>query len=272
MIDEGTAVTRDLHSAPLSDRASDRTVSQGSQRLFDIVVAIIALLCLIPLMLIIAVAVYLGDRGPIFFSQTRLGLHGKHFRLLKFRKFGRLEPKDGLPLTLADDIRLTRLGRVLEKTKLDELPQLWNVVRGDMALVGPRPESLSFADCFTGPFRALLEYKPGIFGPAQVQFRNESEYYVAGEDPEQIYRRVLFPTKGAIDLQYYGSRTNLQDLAWIGRGVLVVTRLSRVGRQPDRNRAGEAQPSNQPRAGLPRLPFGSGLDLGSMVRNSSDAV
>jgi lipopolysaccharide/colanic/teichoic acid biosynthesis glycosyltransferase len=256
MIGEGIAATGDQRPLGLSNRESARASSQAFQRLLDLILASMALLCLAPAMLIIAFAVHLEDGGPVFFPQIRLGLGGKHFRLIKFRKFGTLELNDGLPLTLADDVRLTRLGRVLEKTKLDELPQLWNVIRGDMALVGPRPESLSFADCFNGPFSTLLEYKPGIFGPAQVRFRNESDYYIAGEDPEQVYRRVLFPTKGDIDLEYYRNNTILQDLAWIGRGVFAVTRLSGVRRRSHRSRAVEGQSLGQPHAGLPRLPFG----------------
>jgi lipopolysaccharide/colanic/teichoic acid biosynthesis glycosyltransferase len=205
--------------------------SSACRRFLDVVVASSALVFLLPVMLCIAVANYLESGFPIFFSQTRLGQGGRHFRLLKFRKFAPSEGAAGLGVTLADDARLTRVGRILEKTKLDELPQFWNVIKGDMSLVGPRPESLKFEDCFVGSFRALLEHKPGIFGPAQVRFRNENAHYCSDEHPEQTYRRLLFPTKASLDLLYYDSRTLLRDIAWIGRGVAAVAGPSGIRRQ-----------------------------------------
>jgi lipopolysaccharide/colanic/teichoic acid biosynthesis glycosyltransferase len=198
------------------------------RRLFDVVFAACALLLILPAFLIISIMVYSDGGAPIFFRQTRIGLHGRPFLLYKFRKFGPAEPANGLAVTLANDRRLTKVGRILERTKLDELPQLWNVLRGDMALVGPRPESLNFADCFTGPFGDLMDHKPGIFGPAQARFRNESDYYVPDENPEQLYRRLLFPAKATIDLRYYGTRTLVRDVAWIWRGITAVIHLTRV--------------------------------------------
>jgi lipopolysaccharide/colanic/teichoic acid biosynthesis glycosyltransferase len=174
-----------------------------------------AILWLCPLFACIAVAILLESGRPVFFSQTRLGLDGRHFKLLKFRKFGPAEGTGGLPVTLANDTRLTGVGKFLERTKLDELPQFWNVLKGDMAIVGPRPESLRFADCFSGPFLALLRHKPGIFGPAQAMFRNESAHYGPGGDPETTYRKLLFPAKAAIDLGYYDGRTLMRDMIWI---------------------------------------------------------
>jgi lipopolysaccharide/colanic/teichoic acid biosynthesis glycosyltransferase len=135
------------------------------------------------------------------------------------------------------------VGKILEKTKLDELPQLWNVIKGDMSIVGPRPESLSFEDCFVGPFRAILRQKPGLFGPTQVQFRNESAYYQSCEDAEQIYRRVLFPAKATIDLLYYQNRSMLHDMIWIGRGVAAVLGRARI-RRPDPSRARDCLTQN----------------------------
>ena len=205
-----------------------------SRRLLDVTVAGAAILFFLPLLLCIALAIFAEDGCPIFFSQTRLGQGGRHFQLLKFRKFGAAAGTMGLPVTLADDPRLTRVGRILEKSKLDELPQFWNVLRGDMSIVGPRPESLHFADCFVGSYGSLLSHKPGLFGPAQVFFRNESAYYSADEDPERTYRRVLFPTKASLDLQHYTRRSLLEDLAWIARGIAAVVGFSpaRLVKQP----------------------------------------
>ena len=111
---------------------------------------------------------------------------------------------------------------MLERTKLDELPQLWNILVGEMALVGPRPESLAFADCFDGSYRRALDYKPGIFGPCQVIFRHESDLYEPGRDPEEFYRQTLFPLKASVDLAYFPSRTMMSDARWAVQSVLAV--------------------------------------------------
>ena len=193
-----------------------------ARRIIDCLFAVIALLCLAPLMAIIAVFVWLESGGPIFFSQTRLGEAGRPFRLHKFRKFPAREHKGGLAVTLKNDPRFTRVGRVLESTKLDELPQLWNILVGEMALVGPRPESLAFADCFDAGYSQVLQYKPGIFGPCQVVFRHEGHLYERGCDAEEFYRRKLFPLKASIDLAYYPNRTIISDMMWATQSAFAV--------------------------------------------------
>ncbi|TIX44948.1 MAG: sugar transferase, partial [Mesorhizobium sp.] len=100
--------------------------------------------------------------------------------------------------------------------------QLWNVFRGEMAIVGPRPESLVFADCFRGSFEGILQYKPGLLGPAQVLFRNEAHFYPGSVDPLLFYREVLFPAKARLDLSYYPQRTIVSDVVWMVRGLLAV--------------------------------------------------
>jgi lipopolysaccharide/colanic/teichoic acid biosynthesis glycosyltransferase len=207
-------------------RTAQTDASSAVWRAIDITVSALGLAWLLPVMLLISIAVLCEGGRPIFFWQKRLGKDGRTFRLYKFRKFG-AKVTGGLSLTMRDDPRLTRVGWLLERSKLDELPQLWNVLAGDMSLVGPRPESLSFADCFQGAYRRLLDHRPGIFGPAQTMFRNEAAFYPPLEDPETVYREVLFPAKAVLDLSYYPTRTVSKDLAWICRGVLaVVTGLS----------------------------------------------
>lgn len=208
--------------APDLSQPSARRRRLDTQRALDCLVAALALVWIAPLMVLIALAVRIESRGPIFFSQTRLGRDGVHFRLRKFRKFHEQGNKKSLAVTLRNDPRMTRVGRVLERTKLDELPQLWNVLVGDMALVGPRPESLAFADCFNEAFRHVLDYRPGIFGPCQVIFRNENMYYTAGCDPEVFYRKILFPLKAHVDLTYFPRRSLGGDMVWAGRSVLAV--------------------------------------------------
>jgi lipopolysaccharide/colanic/teichoic acid biosynthesis glycosyltransferase len=186
-------------------------------RAFEILAAAFGLIVLGPLMLLIVAAIVLEGGLPVFFSQRRLGQGGTPFSLYKFRKF-RADAGGGA-VTVQDDPRLTCVGRVLERTKLDELPQLWNVLRGDMSLVGPRPESVAFADCFRGEFRQILAHRPGLFGPSQTLFRNECAMYPDRCDPEAHYRAVLFPAKARIDLDYYGSRTVWGDMKWLLRSI-----------------------------------------------------
>lgn len=197
------------------------------RRLLDVVLAGAAFIVCGPVMIVIGLVILVSDGRPIFFSQRRLGLEGRHFQIYKFRKFFKQHGASGCPLTVRSDERLTPFGRILARTKLDELPQLWNVLRGDMSIIGPRPESLNFADCFIGPYRDLLKYKPGIFGPSQVSFRNECSFFPAGTDPTHFYREVLFPVKAQLDLSYYSNRTIKSDLVWLVRAALAV-----IGWQP----------------------------------------
>jgi lipopolysaccharide/colanic/teichoic acid biosynthesis glycosyltransferase len=191
------------------------------RRTLDVVIAAAALFAVAPLLALIALAIRLDSPGPILYSQMRLGRYGRRFRLYKFRKFHD-RASDVRALTMKNDPRMTRVGRWLERTKFDELPQFWNVLLGDMAVVGPRPESVAFADCFRGHFEAVLEHTPGLFGPNQVVFRNENSLFPPGEEPHEFYRSVLFPTKARIDLAYFRRRTLVGDLSWILRGAQVV--------------------------------------------------
>lgn len=195
-----------------------------ARRAIDIAVAMTAGVVLAPLMLLIVVVLLLESGWPVLFVQTRLGAGGRTFRIYKFRKFAvRCSPL-GLPLTVAGDCRMTSVGRFLAATKFDELPQLWNVLKGEMAIVGPRPESLAFADCFRGGFEALLQYKPGLLGPTQTLFRHEAHFYPQSVDPLRFYREILFPAKARIDLSYYPKRTVGSDIVWMIRGFLSVLR------------------------------------------------
>jgi lipopolysaccharide/colanic/teichoic acid biosynthesis glycosyltransferase len=192
------------------------------RRQMDLAIAIIGLAVLSPVMMVVSLAIFIETGCPIFYSQTRIGRGGRHFRMHKFRKFHR-DACAGCPLTVERDPRMTRIGRFLARTKLDELPQLWNVVMGEMSIVGPRPESLELSDCITGSHRKLLDYTPGIFGPSQVAFRNECSLYPANLDPTRFYREVLFPVKARIDLSYFPHRTIASDIRWIVLGLVAVT-------------------------------------------------
>ncbi len=223
--------------SPPQSAVLSRTCDATLRRLLDISFAGIAAILLAPVALIVALAIWIEGGRPILFSQLRLGQHGRPFRMYKFRKFRRDCGGKGSPLTLEGDARLTGLGRFLVVSKLDELPQLWNLACGDMSLVGPRPESLAFRDCFCNGFEKILAYKPGLFGPCQALFRHESSHYPPELDPAEFYRRVLFPAKAAIDLAYFSRRTFVSDLGWIVRTVLAVIAGSKkkraAGDRPD---------------------------------------
>jgi lipopolysaccharide/colanic/teichoic acid biosynthesis glycosyltransferase len=205
-----------------------RTVELGMRRAIDIGCGAVAMLVFGPIMLLAATSIWIEGGRPILFSQLRLGQNGRPFRMYKFRKFKPDCDDRGCPLTLEGDGRLTRIGRLLAVSKLDELPQLWNVLRGDMSLVGPRPESLAFADCFRDGFERIQEHKPGIFGPCQVLFRHENKLYPAEVAVVEFYRQVLFPTKAAIDLAYFSRRTLGSDLGWVLRAAWVIVMGTRT--------------------------------------------
>ncbi|MGO8911836.1 MAG: sugar transferase [Bradyrhizobium sp.] len=207
-------------------------IDVGLRRALDILCAAVAASVLAPVMLIVVIAIWSESGGPILFSQFRLGQYGRPFRMYKFRKFRPDCDSDGCPLTSEDDGRLTAVGRVLAASKLDELPQLWNVLRGDMSLVGPRPESLAFTDCFRNGFEKVLDHKPGLFGPCQVMFRHESKLFPAGTGPVEFYRQVLFPAKAKVDLAYFSRRTIVSDLGWILRGAWMIVAGSRIETGP----------------------------------------
>jgi lipopolysaccharide/colanic/teichoic acid biosynthesis glycosyltransferase len=216
-----------------------RDASEVASRCFDLAIAATALLVLSPVFLAVMLAIWMEGGRPFFFAQVRLGRGGRPFVMYKFRKFGAASGTDGCPLTMAGDQRLTKVGAFLAATKLDELPQLWNVLRGDMAIVGPRPESMAFADCFRGVFEHVLDFKPGLLGPSQIHFRNECRFYPADADPTHFYREVLFPAKARLDLAYFPNRTLASDFALLVRGVLAVLGWA-PGRRAARDHAGTA--------------------------------
>ena len=196
-------------------------VNNLTKRVLDILISFIAIVACIPLITYIAVAIKCESPGPVLFRQIRLGKHGRRFWIYKFRKFYTLGSHD-LALTLNNDSRMTSFGNALQKTKLDELPQLWNVLRGNMSMVGPRPETIDFADCFRRGYEQVLQYKPGIFGPNQVFFRNESELFCREMDPETYYREVIFGLKARVDLAYLKKATIFTDLLLMVRGSIIV--------------------------------------------------
>jgi lipopolysaccharide/colanic/teichoic acid biosynthesis glycosyltransferase len=187
-----------------------RSSSVIIKRLFDIVGAFLGLVILTPVYIVIAILVKMDSPGPVFFKGKRIGQHGKPFDLLKFRSMVPDAPNKGAAITAGDDPRITRIGRVLRKTKLDELPSFWNVLKGEMSLVGPRPEAPSWVEKYTHEQRAVLTVKPGITGLAQIKYRNE-EALLNQAHLEQDYLKIM-NDKLNIDLGYIQNQSFLLDL------------------------------------------------------------
>lgn len=185
-----------------------------AKRSFDIVCSALGLVFLSPLAGVIGLLIKLSDGGPIHFAQTRIGRHGRPFRLWKFRSMVVNADKLGPPLTKEEDERITRVGRFLRKTKLDELPQLWNVLLGDMSFVGPRPEVPRYVEAYTPDQREILEHKPGITDIATLLFRNEEALLRGAKDVEAFYLAHCLPRKIELNEQYARQATLIKDV-WI---------------------------------------------------------
>lgn len=182
----------------------------------DHVLAFLGLVALSPLFLLIALLVKASSAGPVLFRQERIGLRGRPFEILKFRTMIGCADGEGFHLTRgADDPRVTPLGRALRRSKLDELPQLWNVLRGEMRLVGPRPEVPEYVSLYDEIQRAVLLVPPGITDPASIAFRDEGELLARAPDPERLYVEQILPRKLAINASYLESRTNWSDVGVI---------------------------------------------------------
>jgi lipopolysaccharide/colanic/teichoic acid biosynthesis glycosyltransferase len=182
------------------------------KRSFDIAVAAVLLLLSSPLLVGVAVAIALSDRGPVFYRGLRIGRSGRPFRIYKFRTMVLNAESLGGPSTSDDDSRITRVGKFLRKYKLDEFPQLINVIDGSMSLVGPRPEVESEVALYSNEERQLLTLRPGITDYASLRFHNEGEILKGSTDPHEAYRILIRPEKIRLGLQYARHRSFMIDL------------------------------------------------------------
>jgi len=182
-----------------------------AKRIFDAAMALPALVALSPLMLAIAIAVRVGSPGGAIYRGARVGRFGRNFQLLKFRTMTAGADTAGPLVTGAGDPRITRCGRFLRRTKLDELPSLWNVVKGDMSLVGPRPEHETAVALYTAAQREILSLRPGITGLATLKYRNEEKMLRFGPDLDRAYYEIM-QDKLALDLEYLRRRNFKLDL------------------------------------------------------------
>lgn len=189
-----------------------------AKRLFDLLLAGAGLLALLPLLLVIALAIKLDSRGPVFYRQVRVGRHGREFRIHKFRTMTHNPADRGPQLTVGTDARITRVGAFLRRSKLDELAQLIDVLQGSMSLVGPRPEVPRYVALYPAELRAkVLSVRPGITDFASVEYRDESTLLAASADPERTYREVVLPAKLALQAKYVDAAGVFTDLKLIAR-------------------------------------------------------
>ena len=182
------------------------------KRLFDILASGIGIIILSPVLLIIALRIKTGSDGPVFFKQVRVGKDGKEFEILKFRTMVVDAEKMGRQITVGADNRITKVGGFLRKYKLDELPQLFNVFKGDMSLVGPRPEVPRYVKLYTEEQRKVLNVKPGITVLASIRYRDENELLGQAENPDEFYINTIMPDKLALNLEYINKSNVFYDI------------------------------------------------------------
>jgi len=187
--------------------------AKSGKRMFDSVAASIGLLVLSPLLLVLLLLVKLSSPGPVFYWQERVGRNGKIFRIVKFRSMVEDADKRGPALTSAGDHRITALGRMFRRLKLDELPQLWNVLKGEMSLVGPRPEVPCYVESYSDSQRRVLAVRPGITDPGSILYRHEEQLLGDQPDPDRYYREVILPHKLNLNLEYLSHISFSHDLS-----------------------------------------------------------
>ncbi len=172
------------------------------KRLFDLTASLIGLIVLFPIFIVVSVLVRTSSEGPAFFVQERVGKDGKLFKMIKFRSMYVIQSSD-ITISVKGDLRITKFGAFLRKYKIDEIPELFNVLRGEMSIVGPRPDVSGYADKLEGENVLILELRPGITGPASLKYTNEEEILALQEDPVKYSDEVIYPDKVKLNLDYY---------------------------------------------------------------------
>ncbi|MFR9310340.1 sugar transferase [Hydrogeniiclostridium mannosilyticum] len=191
---------------------SHKKCSLFFKRLFDIVVSFLILLILSPVMLVLAIAIKLDSKGPVFYRQIRVGRYNKDFKIFKFRTMVQDADKKGLAITLNEDPRITRVGRLIRKCRLDEISQLLNVLGGSMSFVGPRPEVRRYVEAYSPEGMATLLVRPGVTAPSSIVFKDEDKILNSGDDPEQIYVEQILPEKTRLNLEYVARLSFWKDI------------------------------------------------------------
>lgn len=182
------------------------------KRLFDITASFFGILILSPLLIFIGLWVGLSSKGGVFYKQIRVGKNNKDFKLYKFRSMRVNSDKQGLLTVGSKDSRITKAGYFIRKYKIDELPQLFNVLKGDMSFVGPRPEVRRYVDLYSEEQMKVLSVRPGITDPASIKYRNENDILSSASNPEEYYIQHIMPDKLKINIDYINTRTFFKDI------------------------------------------------------------
>ena len=182
------------------------------KRLFDITASFFGIIILSPLFIFISLWVGLSSKGGVFYKQIRVGKNNKDFKLYKFRSMRVNSDKQGLLTVGSKDSRITKAGYFIRKYKIDELPQLFNVLKGDMSFVGPRPEVRRYVDLYSEEQMKVLSVRPGITDPASIKYRNENDILSSQSNPEQYYIQHIMPDKLKINIDYINTRTFIKDI------------------------------------------------------------
>jgi lipopolysaccharide/colanic/teichoic acid biosynthesis glycosyltransferase len=193
------------------------------KRLFDIFFSALGIIICIPFLIIAAILVRLDSSGPILFTQERIGKDFKPFKIYKFRTMKKVGEQDGPKITIRGDNRITRIGRLLRKYKIDELPQLFNVLKGDMSFVGPRPEISEYVNLFKTAYGKLLSIRPGITDPASICYSNEEILLSGSDNWEENYRKIVLPEKIKLSLQYVDNHSIITDIRLIVKTFLKIS-------------------------------------------------
>jgi len=201
----------------------DNFYTKYGKRIFDFIASLIGLILLSPFLVIIGVLVKISDKGPVFYRSKRVGQNFKPFYLLKFRTMVVNAEELGPSITKGGDQRITKIGKFLRKYKLDELPQLWNVVKGELSLVGPRPEVEKYISFYKDDYKEILKIRPGITDYAAIKFKNEEEILAKFEDVEKAYIENVLPEKIKLYKTYLNEIGFLTDLKIISKTLWGIT-------------------------------------------------
>lgn len=189
-----------------------KPMSDAIKRFFDMFVSLIAIIVLSPFFILIALLIKIGSNGPVLFKQTRIGRNELPFEIYKFRTMVVDAEKLGTQITIGKDPRITKIGHFLRKTKLDELPQLFNVLKGEMSFVGPRPEVPKYTKLYSEQQRLVFTVRPGITDYASIKYRDENELLGNVENPEKVYIEEIMPDKLHLNIEYIQRRSLLEDI------------------------------------------------------------
>lgn len=208
----------------IKEELNKKKVNLIIKRLFDIGASSIGLILLSPILILIAICIKLDSKGPVFFKQIRVGKNKELFKIYKFRTMVTDAEKLGKQITIGNDTRITKVGTFIRKCKLDELPQLINVLKGDMSLVGPRPEVPKYVELYDDYQKQILLVQPGITDYASIEFRNESEILGESENPENKYINDIMPYKIELNIKYIKNISLYEDLKLITRTIKAIAK------------------------------------------------